>query len=223
MAEAKAVQSQIVVLVVIGVVAWSFLLAQAVAALAEPVGSDPSNPAIKRSAFIVPLCWMACVPLAFTKRGDAQKYGRWARLGIRFSWAFACALCLLHIAIAFHLGHGWSHEAAWEHTRQAGGYGDGIFVNYAFALVWLLDALWLCLAFDAYFARPRWLHWAIHGFLAFVVFNAAVVFGSLGSRARFVGCVLLAMWLTWAYHFHKRREAERAEPAKSETTPVDMK
>jgi hypothetical protein len=119
-------------------------------------------------------------------------------------------LLLLHIAVAFHLGHGWSHEAAREHTRQVGGYGDGIFVNYAFALVWLADVVWAWASFRSYVARPRWLNWAIHGFLAFVVVNAAVVFG--GERARFLFVVFflasaLGVWL-------KRRR----EQAESDTT-----
>jgi hypothetical protein len=104
------------------------------------------------------------------------------RIGIRFVWGFGCALLLLHVAIAFHLGHNWSHQAAWNHTQQISGFGDGIYVNYAFALVWLADAVWLCTAFESYCARPRWLSWTIHGFLAFIVFNAAVVFGSPSSR-----------------------------------------
>src|SRR3954469_4214438 len=127
MAEVKAVQSQIVVIVVIGVLSGALLLAQAVAALAEPVGSDPADPAIKRSAFVVPLCWLACGPLLFAR--PANRSGRGGRLAIQVAWAAGCVLLLLHIAVAFRLGHAWSHDAAWEHTRQTGGYGDGIFVN----------------------------------------------------------------------------------------------
>ena len=223
MAEVKAVQSQIVVMVVMVALFWVLLLDQTIDAFSEPVRNNPSNPAIKRSAFLVPLCWMAAVPLAFAKSNEMRTYGQWRRLSVQFTWAFPCMLLLLHIAIAFHLGHGWSHEAAWEHTKQAGGYGDGIFVNYAFALVWLLDALWLCVAFDSYFARPRWLNWTIHGFLAFVVFNAAVVFGSWLSRSLFIGCALGLGCIVWADRFNKRREAEKAQAAKSETTPVDSK
>ncbi|WP_171469124.1 hypothetical protein [Frigoriglobus tundricola] len=100
-------------------------------------------------------------------------------------WTLGCALLLVHIAVAFHLGHGWSHQMAWEHTRQVGGYGDGIFVNYVFALVWLADVLWAWVGVDSYRARPRWLTWSVVGFLAFVVFNAAVVFGGWGSRGAF--------------------------------------
>lgn len=187
MAEATPDQSQtfmlwFMVLLLFTVFPYS-LLAPSVRALCEPVGNDPANPAVKESAKWVVFVWVgASLSLAFGKPRDVQVARRLLRIAVQLSWSFGCALLLLHIAIAFHLGHGWSHEAAWEHTKQVGGYGDGIYVNYVFALVWFLDAVWLCVAYDSYFSRPRWLHWTIHGFLAFVVFNAAVVFGSWQSR-----------------------------------------
>jgi len=143
----------------------------------EPVGTDIGNPAIKGSAFGPVFFWCLGAPIAFVERP-------WV-YGARFAWTLGGVLSLLHIAVAFHLGHGWSHRAAWEHTRQVGGYGDGIFVNDAFVLVWLADVLWAWVALDSYLARSRWLKWSVFGFLAFVVFNAAVVFGGWGSRVAF--------------------------------------
>jgi hypothetical protein len=58
---------------------------------------------------------------------------------------------------------------------------------------WLADALWLCAAFDSYFARPRWLHWAVHGFIAFVVFNAAVLFADWMYRAFTASLLLITL------------------------------
>ncbi len=201
MAEAAAEQSQRVVMgfmYVLAVVYVCVEVGRVAITLSGPVGNDPTNPAIKQSAVWVPILWMTFgISLVFTKPSDVRDSHRWDRIGTRFGWPCACGLCLLHIAVAFHLGHSWSHEAAWEHTRQTGGYGDGIYVNYAFALVWLIDAIWLCVAFDSYFARPRWLHWTIHGFLAFVVFNAAVVFGSWPSRIRFMGWFLMMGLAVW--------------------------
>lgn len=181
-------------------------------ALSEPVGNDPTNPVIKRSAFLVPLLWLASGPfLLWRKPHEQGPRHRWHRLSVRLAWAVPCVLCFLHIALAFHLGHGWSHENAWEHTRQTGGYGDGVYVNYAFALVWLADVIWLCVAFDSYFARPRWLSWSVHLFLAFVVINAAVVFGGIGSQVRFVGWALLLACAVWSWRFNQRRQSHDAE------------
>jgi hypothetical protein len=169
-----------------GLFAVSTLLAPALRALAGPAGSDPTNPEIARSALGPVLVWCCCWPLALMKSGRVLA-GRWT---VPFAWSLGCVLLWLHVAVAFHLGHGWSPTAAWGHTRQASGFGDGIYVNYAVMLVWLADAVWLCAAFESYFARPRWLHWTVHGFIAFVVFNAAVVFADWGVRALTVSVFL---------------------------------
>jgi hypothetical protein len=159
--------------------------------LLAPAANDVTHPAIRESAFWCVFLWCAVWPAAlFARSGFLSDTNS---VVIRFAWAFGCVLLLWHIAIAFHVGHGWSHQAAWDHTRQVGGYGDGIYVNYFFALVWFADAVWMCAAFSSYLARPLWLHYTIHGFLAFIVFNAAVVFGSSDSRAAFFGVPLLAL------------------------------
>lgn len=169
--------------------------------LLEPVGADTTHRRITRSASLPILFWLLSWPMVIVRHPDRYVDGS--------IWALGCALLWVHIAVAFHLGHGWSHRAAWEHTKQVGGYGDGVFVNYAFALVWLLDALWALVARASYRARPRWLHWAVHGFLAFVVFNAAVVFASWGTRVVFLGWVTITAFLV---RYARRRERARHEP-----------
>src|SRR5688572_7615657 len=112
-----------------------------VVALREPVGTNSKDALISLSAVPPVVLWVTCWPLAFARRRAGP--------AVRLCWAIACVLLWVHIAVAFHLGHGWSHQAAWEHTRAVGGYGDGIFVNYAFAVVWLIDAVWALFAFDS--------------------------------------------------------------------------
>jgi hypothetical protein len=140
-----------------------------------PVGADVTDRTIRASAYPPVVLWCVAWPALLLRRP-------WWPLG-RPLWAVGCACLWLHVALAFHLGHAWSHAAAWERTRQESGYGDGIFVSYAFALVWLADAVGAWAAPGWYAARPRWLHAAVHGFLAFVVFNAAVVFAGPSFRA----------------------------------------
>jgi hypothetical protein len=176
-----------------GFFAVSALLAPALRALDEPAGGDPTNPEIELTARGPVMAWCCCWPLAFMGLRDVRGLGAPRRFGIRLAWSRGCVLLWLHVAVAFHLGHGWSPAAAWRHTQQAGGFGDGIYVNYAVMLVWLADALWLCAAFDAYFARPRWLHWTVHGFIAFVVFNAAVVFAGWNIRALTASVFLITL------------------------------
>lgn len=190
-----------------------------VSALLEPAGTNTSNESIKLSAALPVLLWCLGCGVAFARRSDSPMH--------RVCWALGSVLLLFHVAVAFHLGHGWSHHAAWEHTRQSGGYGDGIFVNYAFALVWLVDAIWVCVSFRSYLARPRWLNWTIHGFLAFVVFNAAVVFGGTLARIAFTLGFLFPVG-TVATLMYERCNAPRTDnapenPDSGGTTPLDQK
>ncbi|HEY1186628.1 MAG TPA: hypothetical protein VGE74_03175 [Gemmata sp.] len=158
----------------------------------EPSGLDTGNGAIRGSALRVVLVWCCAWPIALVQRTTGA--GR-----LRALWALGAVLLLVHIAIAFHAGHGWSHTAAWEHTRAVGGYGDGLFVNYLFALVWVADVVWAWVAFGAYVARPAWVTWAVHGLFAFIVFNAAVVFGGWLSRAVFCVGFGAGVWLASSY------------------------
>lgn len=194
MADPKRVQLRRVVAVTACILILMIGLALFVAdahSLLGPGGTDPANSEIKETAKSPVMLWCIGWPIVLTRRT--------VPVGVALIWTLGCVLAWVHIAVAFHLGHGWSHEAAWEHTRKVGGYGDGIFVNYAFALVWLVDVLWAWAAVAPYGRRPRWLNWTIHGFLAFVVFNAAVVFGGSELRtqfATFFGGSLLLVWYT---------------------------
>lgn len=190
-----------------GVFAASALLAGPLRALGGLVRNDPSDPAIAQSALGPVFIWCWGWPLAFATADDMAR-GRFHLRGMQFMWAFGSLLLLLHIAVAFHLGHGWSHAAARQHTQQASGFGGGTYVNYAVALVWVADAAWLCVASGSYFARPRWVSWTVHGFIAFIVVNAAVVFGSWQSRGMFVfGSVPAAALLTLRWWFDRKGEA----------------
>ncbi len=102
----------------------------------------------------------------------------------RWLWTLGCFAYLLHVAAAFHFAHGWSHDHAFETTKlrslETTGWdsGSGLYVNYAFTLVWLGDValLWLGVR------QPRWLFWSVHGFMAFMMFNAVIVFGQGAIR-----------------------------------------
>lgn len=95
----------------------------------------------------------------------------------RLVWMLGAAMHVVHVLFAFWLAHGWSHGHAFRRVEEVGGYGEGIFVSHAFALVWLADALWWCVNPEGYARRPSWVRLTAHGFLAFVVFNSTVVFG----------------------------------------------
>lgn len=66
-------------------------------------------------------------------------------LSMRWLWTTALVLHLVHVLLAFHFVHGWSHAAAVQHTAERTEavfsiyFGGGIYFNHAFAVAWLLD------------------------------------------------------------------------------------
>src|SRR4051794_12673566 len=66
----------------------------------------------------------------------------------RWFWTAGYLAFLLHLWAAFAFVHHWSHIVALEdtarRTREIVGldWGEGIWANYAFALIWGGDALW---------------------------------------------------------------------------------
>jgi hypothetical protein len=138
---------------------------------------------------------------------DRRSAAAWARL----AWTGGFVAFALHVACAFHFYHQWSHRAAYEATaRQTAevvgvAWGGGLYANYAFALVWGADVCWWWARPAAYQARPRWIEWAVQGFLAFITFNATVVFGR--GAIRWAGLAAYAVAGVWlCYTTCRRRE-----------------
>lgn len=167
---------------------WEFVLR-----LTQPPGTTVGEPVIRMSAFCAVLYWFFGAVLAL-RNYQPGRIEPWAWFRQRRAvWTVGCVFFLLHAAVAMHAGHAWSHGDAFRHTEEVGGVGAGIFVNYLFGAVWLGDVLWMGLAPNGYRSRPRWVGLAVHGFLAFVVFNATVVFAT-SPFARGVA-LLFTAWL----------------------------
>ncbi|WP_395737600.1 hypothetical protein [Prosthecobacter sp.] len=135
------------------------------------------------------LAYAAALTQRLTKNGDHA--GRpW--------WTAACLLLMVHVACAFQFVHHWSHRAAFKATAQqtaaVTGFdsGSGVWVNYAVLSMWLLDVGWWWLAPARHSSRSRSLERLLQGFLAFVWFNATVVFGH--GITRWLGA-LAFLWL----------------------------
>ena len=56
--------------------------------------------------------------------------------------------------------------------------GVGVYLNYAFAGLWLLDVLVWWTWSD--WPNRRWAYWPVQAYFAFIAFNATVVFGPRG-------------------------------------------
>jgi hypothetical protein len=123
------------------------------------------------------------------------------RRASRLLYTLGCALMLVHIALAFHFHHQWSHgQAAADtiaRTKNLIGihFAGGIWFNYAFAAVWLLDVVgWWRGGLATYHRRPRWMHLLLHGFLLFIIFNATVVFETGWTRwGGLIGCAVIGV------------------------------
>jgi hypothetical protein len=114
----------------------------------------------------------------------------------RWCWTWAVATFLVHLAMAFHFYHGWSHAHAFEHTRQASGVGEGLYVSYLFTLLWMIDAIWWQVRPNVYAARSAPIDVALHAFMLFIVFNGMIVFES--GAIRWAGVVMfVALAVAW--------------------------
>lgn len=117
-------------------------------------------------------------------------------------WTIGCAAYVAHVCLAFEFIHDWSHGRAWTHTaeetKRLTGLrrGEGIWVNYAFTVAWLVDTGRLWLAHWHQVSSSRTWDVVIGVFFAFIVINATVVFGPAMYRYLAVPVALLLV-IAW--------------------------
>jgi hypothetical protein len=149
--------------------------------------------------------WAAIVLYAAGEAGKAAALRAAANAPLRWPWLVwttGAVLLLLHILLALHVRHAWSHASVVasvrEQTRSIYGvnWGGGVWVNYLFLAQWLGEAVWWRLAPRAYFTRPRLLVALSRGFFALVLVNGAIVFAAPSRR---VPGILLMLVLCWAW------------------------
>jgi hypothetical protein len=130
----------------------------------------------------------------------------------RTLWTTGAALALLHSVTAFGRFYGWSHDTARRLTMQQTSavtgieFESGLYVNYAFLMVWLADALWWCWSPRTYEARSSLIAVPVRGFIFFIIFNGAVIFAD--GWARVIGILSTSLVLaTWSLRHWSRRGA----------------
>ena len=133
---------------------------------------------------------------SFPDRGGRPRSWAW--------WIFVLGLVLtiVHTLLAFGVVHNWVHADAVRSTAMQTeavfgmAVGWGVYVNYAFLVVWLADAWWWRVA-PARYVRPRTVTRALRASYMFMIFNGAVVFAA-GAR-RLLGLAIV-VWLcaVWA-------------------------
>jgi hypothetical protein len=128
--------------------------------------------------------------------------GSAAERSARLLFTFGGLFLVVHSIAAFHVRYGWSQQAALRDTAQqtlavtAMAVGAGLFVNYAFVLVWLGEIFWWWRFPEGYRGRARALDLAARGLFFFMFANGAFVF--VRGPLRWIGAAaLLAVVAAW--------------------------
>jgi hypothetical protein len=125
-------------------------------------------------------------------------------------WTLSCTVFVIHVLCAFHFIHHWSHADAYASTARetyalAGiNWGGGVYFNYVFTAVWVIDVLWWWSAPRSHQLRSRITTYALHGFVLFMWFNGTVVFGHGVARWVGVGAFVL-LGIQWVQRRKKRQ------------------
>jgi hypothetical protein len=146
---------------------------------------------LTRNTVRLSLAWYAAALCLMMRLGptDWLAVTRLGRLA-RWCWTWGLVCFLVHLAMAFNYYHHWSHAAAFKHTREVSGVGEGIYMSYLFTAIWLADAAWWWILPRQFAARPAWIDRTLHAFMLFIVFNGMVVFEQ--GPIRWAGLVMFA-------------------------------
>jgi len=151
------------------------------------------------------LYWTIWIALVLFAAGEAGK--RTLAGGRAASWAWpasaiGAAIAVAHVVIAMGARHGWSHDAAVAATaRQTSAvygldWGGGVFVNYAFVVLWIVELWKWRRAPERSVSLPDALTWLARAFFFVVIVNAGIVFA--GGLRRIAGAVIvLSLVASW--------------------------
>jgi hypothetical protein len=187
------------------VAAWAALLVGVLVVSWLLFQPDPGEALTRNTARLALLGYGPAVALILSMRRPESlaRSGR-GRLA-RWFWTLGLAGYLVHLVVAFHYYHQWSHVRAMQHVEEASGFGPGIFCSHLFTLLWAADVLWWWLRPAGYARRPAWIGGSLHGYLAFITFNGTVVYES--GLIRWVGVILFSILgglLLWRWRSERK-------------------
>lgn len=151
--------------------AWLSLLALIVLAPAVGPTADEGENQVRNTIRLALLFALPALVLFPWLDGEGE-----AERTARLLWSLAWLAYLVHVGMAFHHAHHWSHAEAVEHVERRSGFGQGIWFSHLFTLVGAVDVAWWWLAPQSRRARPGWVTWGLFGYLGFMTFNATVVY-----------------------------------------------
>lgn len=146
---------------------------------------------LTRNTVRLSLAWYAAALLLMMRLSPADWRAE-TRIGqiARWCWTWSIVCFWVHLGVAFHFYHDWSHAHAFEHTREVSGVGEGIYVSYLFTWLWTGDMIWWWTRPHGYAARSPWIDRVLHAFMLFIVFNGMVVYES--GLIRWAGLAMFA-------------------------------
>ena len=119
----------------------------------------------------------------------------------RFLWSAGCLIFLVHVAGAFDVFYQWDHVRAYRQTMQDTmnltgiRSGFGLYLNYLFTAVWLVDMIWWWVVGDErYRRRSRFVFGLMHVFFLFMIFNGGFYF--VDGWVRWIGLGLSVIGVT---------------------------
>jgi hypothetical protein len=172
------------------IVLWAILLSLVLVipqALAWPASAeDLTRNTIRLALAYYVLAVNLFLSIGAEEWGPAGKRVAWAR----WCWTLAWLTYLVHLAVAFHYYHHWSHAEAVRHVEEIGGFGQGIYLSYLFTLLWTADVTFWWTQPARYAGRSRWIDQGLHAFMFFIIFNGAVVFAE--GPIRWAGLLITA-------------------------------
>lgn len=150
------------------------------------------------------VCYVAAVGLKFCVPGGIPADDARPALRVRIHamlWMLGAILCVVHVVTALGAFHDFSHAESIRHTAEVTQrvvgirWGGGVYVNYLFTCLWLVDAIRQIrnLNHSGAHTTSVWLHI----FMGFIVFNATAVFGPAWYRwptAVIVAGMIVARW-----------------------------
>ena len=142
-----------------------------------------NNPITLNTVRIALVCY--AIVVGFLLAGCRSR--RW-RNRLRPLWTIGCIAMIAHVIAAFHYTHHWSQMDAIESTARkteqliGWAFGEGLYFNYLFLLVWISDVLFWWLRPERYETRSTWLEYGTHAYLFFIAFNGVVIFESGVTR-----------------------------------------
>ncbi len=152
-----------------------------------------NHPAIIDSAYFAFALWAGAILMQLQATHAEWFSGSGAFRVARAAWLGGLAVFLVHLGLAFHLAHAWSHAHALDHVEATSGFGPGLYVSYGLALIWLFDGVVWSAVPENYARRPKWIVAILHGAMVFIWLNATVVFGHSPLRWIAAGVFVLLL------------------------------